>query len=60
MNSKQDPTPTGTGIAAPEPTPKQIALCAYAIWEREGRPEGLDAEHWQQAEVQLRETCAKD
>ena len=22
---------------------------AYAIWEREGRPEGRDAEHWARA-----------
>ena len=32
-----------------------IAQLAYTIWEREGRPEGRAAEHWQQAENQLRQ-----
>ena len=26
---------------------------AYEIWEREGRPEGRDAEHWRQAAAEL-------
>ena len=32
---------------------EDIARCAYEIWEREGRPEGRHAEHWQQAEMTL-------
>jgi hypothetical protein len=28
---------------------------AFALWEAEGRPEGKDAEHWYQAERDLRE-----
>lgn len=28
----------------------RVRLCAYLIWERAGRPEGRDAEHWHQAE----------
>ncbi|MDL2406228.1 DUF2934 domain-containing protein [Rhizobium calliandrae] len=28
---------------------EEIRLRAYAIWESEGRPEGADARHWQQA-----------
>jgi hypothetical protein len=27
---------------------------AYAIWEREGRPEGGAEQHWAQAEAELR------
>jgi hypothetical protein len=26
---------------------------AYAIWEREGRPQERDREHWQQAELEV-------
>jgi Protein of unknown function (DUF2934) len=26
---------------------------AYAIWEREGRPEGKDQEHWLRAEAEI-------
>ena len=28
------------------PTEEQIKELAYAIWEKEGRPEGKDAEHY--------------
>ena len=35
------------------PTPDEIAMCAFAIWEKEGRPHGRDVEHWLQAEAQL-------
>lgn len=34
-------------------TPDEIAVCAFAIWEKEGRPHGRDVEHWLQAEAQL-------
>ncbi len=30
-----------------------IRLRAYEIWERSGCPEGLDKEHWEQAEKEL-------
>lgn len=30
-----------------------IAQRAYAIWEREGRPEGRHDEHWEQAEREV-------
>ena len=36
-----------------QPTPEAIAVCAYLIWEKEGRPVGRDAAHWLQAESQL-------
>jgi hypothetical protein len=32
---------------------EQIRQRAHAIWEREGRPHGRDAEHWRQAEAEL-------
>ena len=35
-------------------TPTEIALCAYAIWDKEGRPQGHATEHWLQAEAQLK------
>ncbi len=31
---------------------------AYRIWEQEGRPDGRDAAHWEEAERQLREPDA--
>jgi hypothetical protein len=34
-------------------THDDIAKRAYAIWEREGQPDGRDAEHWRMAEEQL-------
>ena len=35
-----------------------IAICAYYIWEQEGRPEGNHETHWHQAEAQMREKYA--
>ncbi|MGE5539617.1 MAG: DUF2934 domain-containing protein [Gemmatimonas sp.] len=31
----------------------EIAKRAYAIWQREGQPDGRDAEHWRLAEQEL-------
>jgi hypothetical protein len=31
----------------------EIAKRAYAIWEKEGRPDGRAIEHWLRAEVEL-------
>src|SRR5436190_756100 len=36
----------------------RIQALAHSIWEREGRPEGRDQVHWEQAERQLREEAA--
>jgi len=30
-----------------------IEAHAYAIWEREGRPDGKDLEHWLRAEAEV-------
>jgi hypothetical protein len=38
----------------PQPTHAEIAVCAHAIWELEGRPQGREVTHWLQAEQQLR------
>jgi hypothetical protein len=37
-----------------EPTHEEIAACAQAIYEREGRPQGRATQHWLQAEAQLK------
>lgn len=34
-------------------TDEQIRARAHEIWEREGRPDGRDAEHWRAAEQEL-------
>jgi hypothetical protein len=36
-------------------THEEISKRAREIWEREGRPEGRDKEHWLQAEAELRQ-----
>ena len=35
------------------PVEEKIAICAYLIWEHEGKPKGWDKVHWDQAEEQL-------
>lgn len=37
------------------PTPEEIAVRAYHLWEEEGHPVGRDQEHWHRAERQLLE-----
>ena len=34
-------------------TEHEIAVCAYFIWEQEGKPSGRALDHWLQAELQL-------
>ncbi|HEY5704534.1 MAG TPA: DUF2934 domain-containing protein [Terrimicrobiaceae bacterium] len=36
-----------------EATEREIAVCAYCIWEQEGKPSGRALDHWLQAELQL-------
>ena len=36
-----------------EATEDEIAVCAYFIWEQEGKPVGRALDHWLQAELQL-------
>ena len=35
------------------PSKEEIAICAFLIWEHEGRPFNMDKIHWDQAEEQL-------
>src|SRR5512133_281155 len=48
--------PSGRPIIRPNMiTHEEISKKAREIWEREGRPEGRDIEHWLQAETELRQ-----
>lgn len=38
------------------PNHDEIALCAFLIWEKEGRQPGREQTYWLQAEAQLRQT----
>jgi len=37
---------------------EHIRTRAYAIWEREGRPDGREHEHWKQAAAEIRNESA--
>jgi hypothetical protein len=39
--------------APASPSYDDIAARAYAIWNAQGRPQGLENEHWRQAEEEL-------
>lgn len=41
--------PTST----PEPSEEAIRIRSYQIWEREGKPQGRDGEHWTLARQEL-------
>lgn len=38
---------------------EEIARRAFEIWESEGKPKGLDRDHWLQAETELRQEQMK-
>ena len=40
-------------------THEDISRRAREIWEREGRPQGKDMEHWLQAEAELRQEALR-
>jgi hypothetical protein len=42
-----------SSITASAPSSGDVALRAYEIYEREGRPDGRHLEHWVQAEIEL-------
>jgi hypothetical protein len=42
-----------TAVAARRPTDDDIAIRAFEIYEREGRPEGRHLAHWVQAQSEL-------
>jgi hypothetical protein len=37
------------------PTRDEVAVAAYYLWEQDGRPHGLDSDHWLRAIEQLRQ-----
>lgn len=39
-----------------EPTHDEIALCAFLLWEKEGRQPGRETTYWLQAEAQVKLT----
>jgi hypothetical protein len=39
-----------------EPGREGVEALAYLVWDKEGRPNGRDAEDWSQAGMQLRST----
>jgi hypothetical protein len=45
-------------LPASEPKHEEIAALARSIWEKNGRPEGRDIEHWLLAESQIRQQRA--
>ncbi len=44
-----------TAAAPHEPTRDEIALCAFLIWEKDGRQPGRETTYWLEAETQLRQ-----
>jgi hypothetical protein len=41
------------GVDRRRPPGRRIRQRAYEIWEREGRPEGREQAHWEQAEREV-------
>jgi hypothetical protein len=54
-NAKNKRSLNSSGPGVRPPTKAEIAALAYSIWEREGCPEGCDMEHWQKAELEIRQ-----
>ncbi|MBX9584753.1 MAG: DUF4058 family protein [Gemmataceae bacterium] len=44
----------GLRVEAAQPSADEVAVAAYHLWERAGRPDGQDQEHWYRAAEQLR------
>ncbi len=56
-NQKKDTSPRLlTNGPSCEPTHDKIALCAYSLWEQQGRPQNQEVAIWLQAETQLRQS----
>jgi hypothetical protein len=52
--NKKNASQTESHRPSPEQDQEIITLCAYHIWEQEGRPDGKHEAHWHQAEAQMR------
>ncbi|HEY1847958.1 MAG TPA: DUF2934 domain-containing protein [Opitutaceae bacterium] len=46
--------------AAANPTQDEVSECARRIWEKSGRPEGIDVPIWLEAEKRLRSGARLD
>jgi len=46
--------PQSPAMGGASPSREQIAVRAYHLWESQGKPEGVDCEHWFEAERLLR------
>jgi hypothetical protein len=46
-------------VIMPEDAESRTRLRAYAIWEREGRPEGRHVEHWFLAQREIEQETAQ-
>lgn len=42
------------------PSEEETAICAYLIWEQEGKPDGQHHTHWSNAQTQLMACNAHD
>jgi hypothetical protein len=47
-------------VRGAEPTPEEVSECARRIWEKSGRPEGIDVPIWLEAEKRLRSGARLD
>lgn len=59
VNEMKSKKTSRSGAKAPSPsrstpTPEQIGALAHALWIDRGRPEGMDLDHWLEAERQLK------
>ncbi len=59
INGMKSKKTSRSGAKAPSPsrstpTPEQIGALAHAIWIDRGRTEGMDIDHWLEAERQLK------
>ncbi len=61
----KDQKPAGNTEPAAQPSrwngiQRDIATAAYYIWEKEGRPQGRDMDHWLKAEHHVRRLVDAD
>ncbi|HEY3755358.1 MAG TPA: DUF2934 domain-containing protein [Opitutaceae bacterium] len=50
---KSDTKKFSENASARTPTYEEISRRAYELWEKDGRPEGSEQDHWFRAEQQL-------
>lgn len=50
---KADTKKFSDAVPAPPPTFEDISRRAYELWEKDGRPDGNEQQHWYQAEKEL-------